>query len=94
MVIARRVTATIANKDKSFEKDLVMLVVKKIADIILHKFLDVKSDALNDVKLADIKFNIVKIDLLLAVELFYELLRPGQILVTDLNLLLRNYLDL
>ncbi|GIY86354.1 reverse transcriptase [Caerostris darwini] len=91
MVITKRVTATIAKKHKSFQKDLVMLVVKKITDIIPHKFLDIKSDVLNSVKFADSKFNIPgKIDLLLGAELFYELLRPEQILVPDPNLLLQN----
>ncbi|GFX11525.1 integrase catalytic domain-containing protein [Trichonephila clavipes] len=45
----------------------------------------------NEIKLADYKFNIHgKIDVLLGAEIFYELLRPGQIYCGDSRLLLQN----
>ncbi|GFX43552.1 integrase catalytic domain-containing protein [Trichonephila clavipes] len=45
----------------------------------------------NKIKLADYKFNIPgKIDVLLGAEIFYELLRPGQIYCGDSRLLLQN----
>ncbi|GFU76964.1 integrase catalytic domain-containing protein [Trichonephila clavipes] len=45
----------------------------------------------NEIKLADYKFNIPgKIDVLLGAEIFYELLRPGQIYCGDSRLLLQN----
>ncbi|GFX77495.1 uncharacterized protein TNCV_4025451 [Trichonephila clavipes] len=45
----------------------------------------------NEVKLADYRFNIPgKIDMLLGAEIFYELLRPGQIYCGDSRLLLQN----
>ncbi|GFV36807.1 uncharacterized protein TNCV_5010911 [Trichonephila clavipes] len=45
----------------------------------------------NEIKLADYKFNIPgKINVLLGAEIFYELLRPGQIYCGDSQLLLQN----
>ncbi|GFT25707.1 uncharacterized protein TNCV_1517251 [Trichonephila clavipes] len=45
----------------------------------------------NEIKLADYKFNIPgKIDVLLGTEIFYELLRPGQIYCEDSRLRLQN----
>ncbi|GIX89081.1 reverse transcriptase [Caerostris darwini] len=93
VVLTRRVIILgllLERRAKSFEKELTILVIKKLTDIIPHKFLDI-NDVLNSAKLADSNFNIPdQISLLLGVELFYEVLGPEQILAPYPNLLLQN----
>ncbi|KFM77752.1 hypothetical protein X975_01402, partial [Stegodyphus mimosarum] len=91
MVVKGRVTTTIANKNRSFEKEINFLVVKKITDLIPHQVLNVNIEVSDLVPLADLSFNIPgKIDMLLGAEIFYELLRPGQIYAQNSKLLLQN----
>ncbi|GFY34581.1 uncharacterized protein TNCV_1372711 [Trichonephila clavipes] len=66
MVVNGCVKVAISNQNKSFERELDMLVVKKITDFIPQKALEINSDFSNFVELADSKFNVPgKIDLLL-----------------------------
>ncbi|GFT15331.1 uncharacterized protein TNCV_3263891 [Trichonephila clavipes] len=85
------VKVAISDQNKSFERELDMLVVKKITDFIPQKALEIKSDFFNFVELADSKFNVPgKIDLLLGANIFYELLKPERIKIKDSQLLLVN----
>ncbi|GFY02350.1 DUF1758 domain-containing protein [Trichonephila clavipes] len=85
------VTTSIFNGDLSFKKELNLLVVRRITDLTLSQIINVSLDMPNEIKLADYKFNIPgKIDVLLGAEIFYELLRPGQIYCGDSRLLLQN----
>ncbi|GFW56201.1 integrase catalytic domain-containing protein [Trichonephila clavipes] len=66
-------------------------VVKKITDLTPSQIINVSLNEPSDIKQADYKFNIPgKIDVLLGAEIFYELLRPGQICCGDSRLLLQN----
>lgn len=91
MVVCNSVNTTIANKDRTFERNLSMLVVDKITDLIPNKLIQVIVDVSEFVQLADQSFNIPgNIDMLLGAEIFYELLRPGQIYAMGSQLLLQN----
>lgn len=91
MTVNGCVTATINNVDMSFKRDLDLLVVKKITDLIPSRIIDVSIDLHKEIKLADDRFNIPdRIDILLGAEIFYELLRPGQIYTGDSQILLQN----
>ncbi|GFY32793.1 integrase catalytic domain-containing protein [Trichonephila clavipes] len=91
MTINGGVTTSIFNGDLSFKKELNLLVVRRITDLTPSKIINVSLDMPNEIKLADYKFNIPgKIDVLLGAEIFYELLRPGQIYCGDSRLLLQN----
>ncbi|GFV88885.1 uncharacterized protein TNCV_1226821 [Trichonephila clavipes] len=91
MVVNECVKVAISNQNKSFEKELDMLVVKKITDFIPQKALEINSDFSNFVELADSNFNVPgKIDLLLGANIFYELLKPERIKIKDSILLLVN----
>ncbi|GFX91333.1 uncharacterized protein TNCV_4144081 [Trichonephila clavipes] len=91
MVFNGCVKMAISNQNKSFEKELDMLVVKKITDFILQKTLEINYDFSNFVELADSNFNVPgKIDLLLGANIFYELLKPERIKIKDSQLLLVN----
>ncbi|GBM66121.1 hypothetical protein AVEN_169785-1 [Araneus ventricosus] len=68
-----------------------MLVVNKITDFIPNKVINVDVDISEFVSLADHHFNVPdKIDMLFGAEIFYELLRPGQIYAQNSQLLLQN----
>ncbi|GFX34692.1 uncharacterized protein TNCV_2514081 [Trichonephila clavipes] len=91
MVVNGCVKVAISNQNKSFERELDMLVVKKITDFNPQKALEINSDFSNFVELADSKFNVPgKIDLLLGANIFYELLKPERIKIKDSQLLLVN----
>ncbi|GFX82743.1 uncharacterized protein TNCV_1194181 [Trichonephila clavipes] len=91
MVVNGCVKVAISNQNKSFERELDMLVVKKITDFIPQKALEINSDFSNFVELADSNFNVPgKIDLLLGANIFYELLKPERIKIKDSQLLLVN----
>ncbi|GFX85020.1 integrase catalytic domain-containing protein [Trichonephila clavipes] len=92
MVVNGCVKVAISNQNKSFERELDMLVVKKkITDFIPQKALEINSDFYKFVELADSKFNVPgKIDLLLGANIFYELLKPERIKIKDSQLLLVN----
>ncbi|GBM09749.1 hypothetical protein AVEN_101796-1 [Araneus ventricosus] len=91
MIVKNCVKTSVANKDKSFERELLMLVVNKITDFIPNKIINVDVDVSEFVSLADHSFNVPdKIDMLLGAEIFYELLRPGQIYAQNSQLLLQN----
>ncbi|GFX50400.1 integrase catalytic domain-containing protein [Trichonephila clavipes] len=85
------IMTSICNDDLSFKKELNLLVVKKITDLIPAQIINVTLNKPSEIKLADYTFNILgKIGVLLGAELFYELLRPGQIYCGDSRLLLQN----
>ncbi|GFV65998.1 uncharacterized protein TNCV_1303891 [Trichonephila clavipes] len=66
MVVNGCLKVAISNQNKSFEKELDMLVIKKITYFIPQKALEINSDFSTFVELADSKFNVPgKIDLLL-----------------------------
>ncbi|GFY13434.1 integrase catalytic domain-containing protein [Trichonephila clavipes] len=91
MTINGGVTTSIFNGDLSFKKELNLLVVRRITDLTPSQIINVSLDMPNEIKLADYKFNIPgKIDVLLGAEIFYELLRPGQIYCGDSRLRLQN----
>ncbi|GFV20325.1 uncharacterized protein TNCV_4140881 [Trichonephila clavipes] len=91
MTINRGVATSIFNGDLSFKKELNLLVVKRITDLTPSQIINVSLNMPNEIKLEDNKFNIPgKIDVLLGAEIFYELLRPGQIYCGDSRLLLQN----
>ncbi|GFV99672.1 DUF1758 domain-containing protein [Trichonephila clavipes] len=91
MVVNGCVKVAIFNQNKSFKRELDMLVVKKITDFIPQKALEINSDFSNFVELADSNFNVPgKIDLLLGANIFYELLKPERIKIKDSQLLLVN----
>ncbi|GFW37756.1 integrase catalytic domain-containing protein [Trichonephila clavipes] len=78
MVVKNCVKTSVANKAKTFEREL-MLLVNKITDLIPNKVIDVDVNVSEFVPLADDKFNIPdRIDMLLGAEIFYELLKPGK----------------
>ncbi|GBN67718.1 hypothetical protein AVEN_88180-1, partial [Araneus ventricosus] len=91
MIVKNCVKTSVANRDKNFEREFLMLVVNKITDFIPNKVINVDVDVSEFVSLADHSFNVPdKIDMLLGAEIFYELLRPGQIYAQNSQLLLQN----
>ncbi|GFV99779.1 DUF1758 domain-containing protein [Trichonephila clavipes] len=91
MVVKNCVKASVANKAKTFESELMLLVVNKITDLIPNKVIDVDVNVSEFVPLADGKFNIPdRIDMLLGAELFYELLKPGKFYCDNSHLVLKN----
>ncbi|GBM79242.1 hypothetical protein AVEN_250875-1 [Araneus ventricosus] len=91
MLVNSCVKTSVANKDKSYERELLMFLVNKITDFIPNMIINVDADVSEFVSLADHSFNVPdKIDMLLGAEIFYELLRPGQIYVQNSQLLLQN----
>ncbi|GFW54614.1 integrase catalytic domain-containing protein [Trichonephila clavipes] len=91
MVVKNCVKTSVANKAKTFESELMLLVVNKITDLIPNKVIDVDVNVSEFVPLADDKFNIPdRIDMLLGAEIFYELLRPGKFYCDNSHLVLQN----
>ncbi|GBL74936.1 hypothetical protein AVEN_243757-1 [Araneus ventricosus] len=91
MIVKNCVKTSVANRDKSFERELLMLVGNKITDFIPNKVINGDVDVSEFVSLADHSFNVPdKIDMLLGAEIFYELLSPGQIYAQNSQLLLQN----
>ncbi|GFT98894.1 DUF1758 domain-containing protein [Trichonephila clavipes] len=91
MVVKNCVKTSVANKAKTFESELMLLVVNKITDLIPNKVIDVDVNVSEFVPLADDKFNIPdKIDMLLGAEIFYELLKPGKFYCDNSHLVLQN----
>ncbi|GFW01731.1 integrase catalytic domain-containing protein [Trichonephila clavipes] len=91
MRINEGITTSICNDDLSLKKELNLLVIKKITDLTPSRIINVSLNKPSEIKLADYKFNIPgKIDVLLGAEIFYELLRPGQIYCGGSRLLLQN----
>ncbi|GFT62781.1 uncharacterized protein TNCV_1143211 [Trichonephila clavipes] len=91
MVVNGCAKVAISNQNKSFQRELDMLVVKKITDFIPQKTLEINSDFSNFVELADSNFNAPgKIDLLLGANIFYELLKLERIKIKDSQILLVN----
>ncbi|GFX02944.1 integrase catalytic domain-containing protein [Trichonephila clavipes] len=87
MVVKNCVKTSVANKAKTFESELMLLVVNKITDLIPNKVIDVDVNVSEFVPLADDKFDITdRIDMLLGAEIFYELLKPGQFYCDNLHL--------
>ncbi|GFX19943.1 DUF1758 domain-containing protein [Trichonephila clavipes] len=58
MVVKNCVKTSVANKAKTFESELMLLVVNKITDLIPNKVIDVDVNVSEFVPLADDKFNI------------------------------------
>ncbi|GFU35127.1 DUF1758 domain-containing protein [Trichonephila clavipes] len=91
MIVKNCVKTSVANKAKTFESELMLLVVNKITDLIPNKVIDVDVNVSEFVPLADDKFNIPdRIDMLLGAEIFYELLKPGKFYCDNLHLVLQN----
>nr|XP_015929303.1 uncharacterized protein LOC107456057 [Parasteatoda tepidariorum] len=91
MVVNKCVRTLVANKDKSFVRELSMLVVDKNTDLIQNRIIDVDVSVSEFVSLADNNFNIPeKIDMLLGAEVFYELLQPERFFAENSKLLLQN----
>ncbi|GFX50283.1 DUF1758 domain-containing protein [Trichonephila clavipes] len=91
MVVKNCVKTSVANKAKTFESQLMLLVVNKITDLIPNKVIDVDVNVSEFVPLADDKFNIPdRIDMLLGAEIFYELLKPGKFYCDNSHLVLQN----
>ncbi|GFT87992.1 integrase catalytic domain-containing protein [Trichonephila clavipes] len=91
MVVKNCIKTSVANKAKTFESELMLLVVNKITDLIPNKVIDVDVNVSEFVPLADDKFNIPdRIDMLLGAEIFYELLKPGKFYCDNLHLVLQN----
>ncbi|GFX18867.1 integrase catalytic domain-containing protein [Trichonephila clavipes] len=85
------VKTSVENKAKTFESELMLLVVNKITDLIPNKVIDVDVNVSEFVPLADDKFNIPdRIDMLLGAEIFYELLKPGKFYCDNSHLVLQN----
>ncbi|GFX42217.1 DUF1758 domain-containing protein [Trichonephila clavipes] len=91
MVVKNCVKTSVANKAKTFESELMLLVVNKITDLIPNKVINVDVNVSEFVPLADDKFNIPhRIDMLLGAEIFYELLKPGKFYCDNSHLVLQN----
>ncbi|GFX75853.1 integrase catalytic domain-containing protein [Trichonephila clavipes] len=91
LVVKNCIKTSVANKAKTFESELMLLVVNKITDLILNKVVDVDVNVSEFVPLADDKFNIPdRIDMLLGAEIFYELLKPGKFYCDNSHLVLQN----
>ncbi|GFT33541.1 integrase catalytic domain-containing protein [Trichonephila clavipes] len=91
MVVKNCVKTSVGNKAKTFESELMLLVVNKITDLIPNKVIDVDVNVSEFVPLADDKFNIPdRIDMLLGAEIFYELLKPGKFYCDNSHLVLQN----
>ncbi|GFT98733.1 integrase catalytic domain-containing protein [Trichonephila clavipes] len=91
IVVKHCVKTSVANKAKTFESELMLLVVNKITDLIPNKVIDVDVNVSEFVPLADDKFNIPdRIDMLLGAEIFYELLKPGKFYCDNSHLVLQN----
>ncbi|GBM99654.1 hypothetical protein AVEN_257770-1 [Araneus ventricosus] len=69
LIVKNCVRTTVANKDTSFRRELLMLVGDKITDFIPNKVINVDVDVSEFVSLADHSFN-VPIDMLLGAEIF------------------------
>ncbi|GFX22242.1 integrase catalytic domain-containing protein [Trichonephila clavipes] len=91
MVVKNCIKTSVANKAKTFESELMLLVVNKITHLIPNKVIDVDVNVSEFVPLADDKFNIPeRIDMLLGAEIFYELLKPGKFYCDHSHLVLQN----
>ncbi|GFT08429.1 DUF1758 domain-containing protein [Trichonephila clavipes] len=91
MAVKNCVKTSVANKAKTFESELMLLVVNKITDLIPNKVTDVDVNVSEFMLLADDKFNIPdRIDMLLGAEIFNELLRPGKFYCDNSHLVLQN----
>ncbi|GBN40280.1 hypothetical protein AVEN_182684-1 [Araneus ventricosus] len=90
--IKSQLTAMITNENKSYVRSLNFLAVPKItAGLTPSNKFDVSIGSFSNIKLAGEKFNVPeRVDMLLGVEVFYELFRPGQISVPNSNLHLQN----
>ncbi|GFY11148.1 uncharacterized protein TNCV_4471341 [Trichonephila clavipes] len=85
------VTTEISNSDGSYKKRIQMLVVDKITDLTPVKNLNVKGLIPENINLANDSFYVPgPIDCLLGAEMFYELLRSGQIRSENSNLIFQN----
>ncbi|GBN29837.1 hypothetical protein AVEN_13766-1 [Araneus ventricosus] len=58
MIVKNCVKTTVANRDRSFERELLMLVVNKITDFIPNKVINMDVDVWEFVSLADHSFNV------------------------------------
>ncbi|GFX88857.1 integrase catalytic domain-containing protein [Trichonephila clavipes] len=91
LTVNRGVKASIASESKSFKRNISMLVVQKITDLIPNKFIDAHVQIPESVRLADPNFKIPgKIDILLSAEYFYDGIKPGKINVKNSNLILQD----
>lgn len=85
------VNAEISNAEGSFKRGINLLVVERITDLTPVKYSNVEGQIPENINLADDSFYIPgPIDCLLGAEIFYELLRNGQIYSPNSNLIFQN----
>lgn len=91
MVVNRKIMTTLANKDKSFERNISMLVVQKITDLVPNQMIDARVQIPESIKLADPNFNVPgKIDILIGAEYFFDIIKPGKLNSKNENLTLQD----
>lgn len=90
--VKSRVSAVILNREKTFSRKLDFFVIPKITHLMPSRQVDISNIVIPErVKLADPEFHKPgKIQLLLGSEIFFELIRSGQIYVPNTNLVLQN----
>ncbi|GFS71774.1 uncharacterized protein NPIL_267621 [Nephila pilipes] len=90
-VVNRIVKTKISNVSGSFEKEIELLVVPEITDHLPSRQFDINTLELGNFKLADVSFNKPgEVDILLGAQIFYELLRTGQIRFPDSEITFQN----
>lgn len=92
MSVKFKTTALICNNNGDYSRELDFLIVPKITHITPSNYVNLSDFKIfESVDLADPEFNKPgKIDLLLGAEVFFELLRFGQLKVPNSNLILQN----
>lgn len=91
--VKSKVNATICNTERTYSRKLDFFVIPKITHLMPLKQFDIANiPILGGIKLADPDFNNRKgkIHLLLGSEIFFDLIRSGQIYVPNSNLILQN----
>ncbi|KFM56510.1 hypothetical protein X975_03930, partial [Stegodyphus mimosarum] len=90
--IKQKTVALICNQEKTYKRRLEVLVIPKIAGLTPAKFIDVSNLMIAEKgNLANRKFyKPEKVNLLLGAEVFYDMLRSGQIYVPHTGLILQN----
>lgn len=91
VTLNQKIKTLIANKEKSFVKELEFLIIPKITETTSFKSLsEEKLEIPKNIVLADVNFNKPqKIDLLLGAECFFDLLKSGQVRCLPHDLILQ-----
>ncbi|XP_054715273.1 uncharacterized protein LOC129224750 [Uloborus diversus] len=90
--VTKEINVIISNKSKSFQKTIKMLVIPKITDLTPSKHLDISNLKLPQLLMYANPnfFKPQRAQVLLGDNVFYELLRTGQIKVKDSSVILQN----